>query len=73
MHTTPTIDCLLVVSGAVVLELDDGATILLRAGDTVIQNGTRHRWSNPNDVPAVLALFCVGAQHQKLPDLASKD
>jgi hypothetical protein len=29
----------------------------------VVQNGTRHRWRNPGDVPARLALFVVGAQH----------
>ena len=52
MHTTDTIDFGFVVSGEVVLELDDGAETVLRAGDTYIQNGTRHRWINRADVPA---------------------
>ena len=30
-------------------------------GDTVVQNGTRHRWRNPFDEPCVMALFMVGA------------
>jgi hypothetical protein len=29
-----------------VLELDDGAEVVLKAGDCVIQNGTRHAWHN---------------------------
>jgi EutQ-like cupin domain len=40
MHTTVTIDFEYVLSGRVVLELDDGATVELGPGDTVVQNGT---------------------------------
>ncbi len=61
MHTTNTIDFEVILSGEVVLELDDGAMTTLRPGDTVVQNGTRHRWSNPGTVPAVIAVFIVGA------------
>jgi mannose-6-phosphate isomerase-like protein (cupin superfamily) len=48
MHTV-TIDFEYVLSGRVVLELDDGATVELGPGDTVVQNGTRHAWRNPFD------------------------
>jgi mannose-6-phosphate isomerase-like protein (cupin superfamily) len=61
MHTTDTIDFEVVLSGQVVLELDDGAETVLRPGDTVVQNGTRHRWSNRGSEPAVLAVFITGA------------
>ncbi len=61
MHTTDTIDFEVVLSGEVVLELDDGAEKVLRPGDTVVQNGTRHRWRNRGAEPAVLAAFIVGA------------
>ena len=61
MHTTDTIDFEVVLSGEVVLELDDGAEKVLRPGDTVVQNGTRHRWSNRGTVPVVLAVFMTGA------------
>jgi mannose-6-phosphate isomerase-like protein (cupin superfamily) len=61
MHTTDTIDFEVVLSGEVILELDDGAEKLLRPGDAVVQNGTRHRWSNRGSVPAVVALFLAGA------------
>jgi len=64
MHTTNTIDFEYVVSGEVVLELDDGAEKTLHAGDTVVQNGTRHRWTNRGNEPAVLAVFIVGAHRR---------
>jgi quercetin dioxygenase-like cupin family protein len=57
MHTTDTIDFEVVLSGAVILELDDGAEKELRPGDTVVQNGTRHRWTNRGTQPAVMAVF----------------
>ena len=66
MHTTPTIDFEVVLAGEVELELDDGVKVLLRQGDTVVQNGTRHRWSNPGDVPATLAVFICGAHHANI-------
>jgi mannose-6-phosphate isomerase-like protein (cupin superfamily) len=65
MHTTATIDFEVVLSGEVWLELDDGAEVHLKAGDTVVQNGTRHRWNNKGTVPAVLAVFICGAHHEK--------
>ena len=61
MHTTDTIDFEVVLSGEVILELDDGVEKVLRPGDTVVQNGTRHRWGNRGAQPAVVAVFLVGA------------
>ena len=66
MHTTATIDFEVVLSGTVTLELDDGATVSLGPGDTVVQNGTRHRWTNPGTEPAVLAVFICGAHHDNV-------
>jgi mannose-6-phosphate isomerase-like protein (cupin superfamily) len=66
MHTTDTIDFEVVLEGTVILELDDGAEVTLHPGDTVVQNGTRHRWKNPGDTPARLALFVCGASHAKV-------
>src|SRR5689334_2752699 len=66
MHTTATIDFEVVLSGTVTLELDDGAMVTLAPGDTVVQNGTRHRWGNPGTEPATLAVFIVGAHHDRV-------
>lgn len=66
MHTTDTIDFEVVLEGTVVLELDDGAEVTLYPGDTVVQNGTRHRWRNPGDTTARLAVFMCGASHAEV-------
>lgn len=67
MHTTDTIDFEVVLSGEIVLELSDGSEATLRQGDTVVQNGTRHRWHNQTGEPAVVAVFIVGAHRTKGP------
>jgi mannose-6-phosphate isomerase-like protein (cupin superfamily) len=64
MHTTETIDMEVILSGEVILELDDGEQRLLRPGDTVVQNGTRHRWRNPGSEPCVMAIFMAGARRR---------
>lgn len=66
MHTTATVDFEVVLEGEVTLELDDGATVTLGPGDTVVQNGTRHRWSNRGSEPARLAVFICGAHHDRV-------
>jgi mannose-6-phosphate isomerase-like protein (cupin superfamily) len=61
MHTTDTIDFEYVVSGAIDLELDDGETVHLVAGDTVVQNGTRHAWRNRGGEPCEMVVVLIGA------------
>lgn len=61
MHTTDTIDMEYIVSGELTLELDDGVMVVLRAGDSNIQNGTRHRWHNHGTTDAVMVCAMVGA------------
>ena len=61
MHTTDTVDFDVILSGEVVLELDDGAEVLLKAGDCVNQNGTRHAWHNRSTQNCVIAVALVGA------------
>jgi mannose-6-phosphate isomerase-like protein (cupin superfamily) len=64
MHTTDTVDFDVVVSGEVVLELDDGAEVVLKAGDCVVQNGTRHAWRNRSKEKCVIAFTLVGAERR---------
>jgi mannose-6-phosphate isomerase-like protein (cupin superfamily) len=66
MHTTATIDFEVVLSGEVTLELDDGAEVVLRPFDCVVQNGTRHRWHNRGQEPATMVVFMTGARHDGL-------
>jgi mannose-6-phosphate isomerase-like protein (cupin superfamily) len=62
MHTSQTVDYIVVLSGEVDLELDAGERRRLRAGDCVIQNATRHAWRNPGSVDCVMAVVVVGAR-----------
>lgn len=67
MHTTDTIDYLFVVSGEAVLELDDGAEVTVRAGDAIVQNGTRHRWRNDGTEPCIIVVALIGARRSPSP------
>jgi mannose-6-phosphate isomerase-like protein (cupin superfamily) len=61
MHTTDTVDFEYVLSGSIDLELDNGETVHLTPGDTVVQNGTRHAWRNRGSEPCQLVVVLVGA------------
>ena len=63
MHRTDTTDFGVLLSGNLVVEVDDGAELLLSPGDVVVQNGTRHRWRVVGDAPATIAAFMIGAHH----------
>lgn len=63
-HTSDTVDLLYVASGAIVLELDDGVTVPLSAGDTLVQYGTRHAWRNPHNEPCTLVTVSLGARRR---------
>jgi len=63
MHTTPTIDYGVVLTGRVVLDLGDGVSTDLGIGDVVVQNGTRHAWRNPGTEPATVFFVLMGYQH----------
>ena len=64
MHTSDSIDFGYVISGSIWLELDDGSAKELRAGDTYVQNGTRHAWRNRSTEPCQILVALVGANRQ---------
>ncbi len=64
MHTTDTVDFDVVLSGEVYLELDNGAEAHLKAGDCVVQNGTRHAWHNRSSEKCVIAVALIGAERK---------
>jgi mannose-6-phosphate isomerase-like protein (cupin superfamily) len=65
MHTTDSIDYVMVVSGEITLELDDGEQTVLRAGDVVVQNGTRHAWRNHGTETCVIVGVAVGGERNR--------
>jgi quercetin dioxygenase-like cupin family protein len=64
MHTTASVDVVLVLSGELRLVLADGTEVAVAAGETIVQNGTRHAWRNPTGEPVTVALFMAGAHHR---------
>jgi mannose-6-phosphate isomerase-like protein (cupin superfamily) len=64
MHFTPSLDILIVIEGEVVLETDGGKEVVLRPGDSVVQNGTRHAWHNRTSSPARVGVVVVGTDHR---------
>ena len=66
MHITPSLDLIAVLEGEVSMELSGGETVHLKAGDYLVQNGTRHAWRNSTSTPARLAVVVVGATHDGL-------
>ena len=61
MHRTVSLDYGLILDGRLDLELDDGETIHLEAGDVVVQRGTIHAWINPYDVPCKVTFIIMPA------------
>lgn len=62
-HRTATIDTVYIVKGSCMCELDDGESIRLNEGDTLIQCGAIHGWSNPFDEQCHVLVVMIGAQH----------
>ena len=62
MHTTDTVDVVLIVSGQATLDLGEGAEVTLEAGDCVVQHGTRHAWRNLTSQPCTMASAIFGAR-----------
>lgn len=61
MHKTQSIDFAIVISGEIYLILDEEET-LLKPGDTVIQRGTNHAWSNRSDTDCLMAYVLLDAK-----------
>jgi uncharacterized cupin superfamily protein len=60
MQKTRTLDFCLVLEGRITLVLDTGE-VDLEAGDTVIQRGANHAWSNRSSQPCVIAFTLIDA------------
>jgi mannose-6-phosphate isomerase-like protein (cupin superfamily) len=61
MHTTRTVDYIVVLSGRVTLLLDKGE-VELKPFDVVVQRGTNHGWVNRGSEPALMAAILIDAK-----------
>jgi mannose-6-phosphate isomerase-like protein (cupin superfamily) len=64
MQKTPTLDFCLVLEGRITLILDT-QEVHLEAGDTVIQRGANHAWSNRSSEPCVIAFTLIDAASEE--------
>ncbi|HUZ74162.1 MAG TPA: cupin domain-containing protein [Stellaceae bacterium] len=62
MHRTDSLDYAIVIAGELEMELDDGVTVHLKAGDVVVQRGTVHNWINRGPQNCVIAYVLTGAE-----------
>jgi mannose-6-phosphate isomerase-like protein (cupin superfamily) len=62
MQKTRTLDFCLVLEGEITLVLDT-EEVNLKAGDTIVQRGTNHAWSNRSDRPCVIAFSSHDARY----------
>jgi naringenin degradation protein FdeH len=60
MHRTNSVDYIVILSGEVWALMDEGE-VLLRPGDSLIQRGTNHAWSNRSDAPCRFLAVLVDA------------
>ncbi len=59
MHRTRTLDMGVVLEGEVEVEFDSGVRRRLKAGDTIVQRGTLHRWRNASPADGWLRMYFV--------------
>ena len=61
MHKTNSIDYLVVISGEMIMAMEDAET-LLKQGDCIVQRGTNHAWINKSKEPCLIAAILIDAK-----------
>ncbi len=61
LHRTETIDYIVMLSGEIDMQMDEGS-VKLRPGDVMVQRGTNHAWINRGTAPARLAIVLIDAK-----------
>ena len=62
MHRTVSLDCCVVIEGEIEFELDSGEKRTLRAGDTYVQRGTCHSFTNVTPGGGWAKVFAVSQE-----------
>jgi quercetin dioxygenase-like cupin family protein len=62
MHRTDSIDYAVIIAGEIDMELDDGKSVHLKAGDVLVQRGTIHNWVNNGSAPCIIAFILIAAR-----------
>jgi len=62
MHSTDTVDYILILSGQITCFFDGGEQTVLSAGDVLIQNGAAHAWRNEGETPCTMAAVAIASR-----------
>ena len=62
MHRTETLDYIVVLEGAIDMEMDEGRVVTLRQGDVMVQRGTNHAWINRGPGVCRMAFVLIDAE-----------
>ncbi|OBT66694.1 hypothetical protein VE03_03986 [Pseudogymnoascus sp. 23342-1-I1] len=68
MHRTLSIDYAVVLTGEIVIRVDDGDERTVCAGEYIIQGGANHQWINRTDETCRIVVVMVSAEKVKLAD-----
>jgi quercetin dioxygenase-like cupin family protein len=68
MHRTLSLDYAVVLSGEIVLKLDGGREKTIKAGEVVVQRGTKHEWHNRTGEWCRCLVVMVGSEGVRLGD-----
>ena len=60
LHTTASLDLVMILEGEITLELGDGSRTRLTPGDAVVQHGATHAWRNTGSGPCRLVVALIG-------------
>ena len=60
MHMTNTVDYIVIIEGEIYCVMEEGE-VLMKAGDALVQRGTRHAWVNRSESPCLLASVLISA------------
>lgn len=61
LHATPTVDVVTLISGELWCVMQTGE-VVMKPGDTLVQRGTKHSWSNRTSEPAIIVSVMLAAE-----------
>ena len=67
MHKTESVDYAVILKGEIYMLMDE-EDVLLKSGDTVIQRGTNHAWSNRGTESCMIAFILIDGVDRHTPE-----